>query len=102
MSSALFASPIDARTAPTAVLVHWANRSGVKFVPRPARQAAMRVGSSVNADSDAPGLQKQPPRSETFARRARVSTRAYGSGVPVRSQTLNATAAPHAPRSRGP
>src|SRR5947209_11158024 len=102
MSSPLFANPIEARTAPTAVLEHSAKRSGVKFEPRVARQAAMRVGSSAKADSDAPGLQKQPPRSETFARRTRVSTRAYGIGVPVRSQTLNAIAPPQALRSRGP
>ena len=53
----------------------------------------MRVGSRPNADSDAPGLQKQPPRSETPARRARASTSAYGIGVPSRSQTLNAIGA---------
>src|SRR5947209_11256397 len=102
MSSALLASPIETRTAPTAVSVHSAKRSGVKSLLRFARQAATRIASSAKAASDAPGLQKQPPRTDTLARRARVSTSEYAIGVPLRSQTLNATAPPHLLRSRGP
>src|SRR5205807_30381 len=64
ISSTLFASPIDARTAPTAVWVHSEKRSGVKSAPRFVRHATMRVGSSAKAASDAPGLQKQPLRGD--------------------------------------
>ena len=39
-------------------------------------QAAIAAASSPNAASDAPGLQKQPPRSATPASRARASTAA--------------------------
>src|SRR5437764_1605653 len=77
MSSALFARPIDARTAPTAVLLHAAKRSGVKPSPRESKQAAMRGASRPKAASDAPGLQKHPPRRDTPARRARASTSEY-------------------------
>src|SRR5712671_3911926 len=101
MSAALFAMPIDARTAPTAVLVHSAKRSGVKSAPRVSRQVAIRLASSAKAASEAPGLQKQPPRRETLARLARASTTVYGIGVPPRSQTLKATAPPRAVMSRG-
>ena len=96
MSSALFASPIDARTAPTAVL----RAFGEAFRREVGAEVGEAGGDARSGRARTPTPTRRDCRSSRRGARrsrgaARVSTSEYGIGVPVRSQTLNATAPPH-------
>jgi hypothetical protein len=75
----VLAIPTDARTAPTAWAAARARMRSAKAVSvQPARRVsaiayALSSATKPNAASDAPGLQKQPPRIEMPARRAAAS-----------------------------
>src|ERR1051325_7929923 len=71
-SASLLAMPKETRTRPTACPVQAAKRCTLKPSPRMSRQRPAR--RRPKASSEAPGLQKQPPRSEMFSRRALSST----------------------------
>src|SRR5215204_4282316 len=59
-----------------------------------AMHSAVRSAENPNAASDAPGLQKHPPRTDTPARRACSSTSSYDNASPHTSSTLNVTVPP--------
>ena len=84
-SSALLARPREARSAPTArPSPRQARRpSWLKSASSASKHGAALPRSIPKAASEAPGLQKQPPRRATPAALARSSTRSKGIGRPV-------------------
>ena len=104
-SAALLARPSDARTAPTATSGprHSDNLSMLNpSVETSLRQRAVWSAGKPNATSDAPGLQKHPPRSDTPSSRARLSTLEKGITRPARSCTLKVTVGPRSRMFEGP
>jgi hypothetical protein len=75
-SASLLGMPNDARTAPTGSPPRHAEKRGSDQPSRraPSRQRTVASAGKPNACAAAPGLQKQPPRTDTRASRARSST----------------------------